>query len=148
MIIKIDSESHEVEGQVYIKTIPSLKLEIELSIPLSYPLLLAIYTGQKDFVVEIPGAEFSGEMNMVHARHGSNAANIVLSPARQCINVGNLDGAVEVRFHLLDFADFMSRDALIVKKRNGGLCRRERIVLRHDGYEIAISELKTPKSRH
>jgi hypothetical protein len=73
---------------------------------------------------------------------GSGGTKIKLSPARQSVEIGSIERAVEIRFHLFNFGDFMSEDAIIIKTRDGGFSRHEAIILEHNGYEIVIMETR------
>lgn len=136
--IRVDSEVDNVDARAYIKTEPALKLEFEFNTTINHSSLFKALKGDKTIEFNIPDARIDGSMNFVSMQGGSGGTKVILSPARQSVEVGVLEHAVEVRFHLLNFADFMSEDAVVIRTRGGGFARREAIVLEYNGYEIVI----------
>lgn len=143
--VSVDSETDDVDVHVYIKTEPFLELEFEFDTRISESLLFEVFVGQKVITVTIPDTRIDGPMNLVSMQSGLEGTRVTLSPAKHSIEVGSLGHAVEVRFHLMNFADFMSQSAVIINTKGGGFIRREAITLEHDGYEISIMETRDTK---
>jgi hypothetical protein len=136
--ISIDSAVDSVDVRAYIKTEPDLILEFEFNTTIDGFLLFEALDGNKAIAFDISNARIDGSMNFVNMQEASGGTRVTLSPARQSVEVGVLEHAVEIRFHLLNFTNFISKDAIRIKTRGGGFTRREAIVLEYNGYEIVI----------
>ncbi|MFA6013382.1 MAG: hypothetical protein WC799_25550 [Desulfobacteraceae bacterium] len=138
--ISIDSEVDEVDLHAYIKTEPTLELEFEFDTQISWSSLFEVFNRKKTIAVTIPDKKIDSSMILVSMQPGLGGTRVKLIPARQSVEVGSLGRAVEIRFHLVNFSDFISKDAVIINTKGGGFARREAIILEHNGYEVVIIE--------
>jgi len=143
--ISVDSEVDEVDVRAYIKTEPSLKLEFEFDTQISWSSLFEVFNGNKTIVVTIPDTKIDSPMILVSMQPRLGGTRVKLNFARQSVEIGSLMRAVEIRFHLVNFSDFMSKDAVVINTRGGDSARRETIILEHNGYEVVIIE--TPDTK-
>jgi len=143
--ISVDSEVDEVDLRAYIKTEPSLKIEFEFDTQISWSSLFEVFNRKKTIAVTIPDTKIDSPMILVGMQPGLGGTRVKLIPARQSVEVGSLGRAIKIRFHLVNFSDFMSKDAVKINTKGGGFARREAIILEHNGYEVVIIE--TPDTR-